>query len=560
MTCRVRLMLCLLHSLVQEDGASVAGAQQELISANFLMALTFKQFNEKMSNNKKYVSLSPMQKRKAYQTYAQKQTKAPQKKGAPKSKAVGKAIGESIAPFLPGPLKMLAPFAGDVGGFLGEGIGTLLGLGDYQVKKNSIVSEGNSPAYMHSKKGSVFVRHREYIGNVYSSSSGDFRVQNFPIQPGLTASMPWLSLISRGFQEWQPHGIVFEFKSNTGMISSASTPAIGMVIMATDYDSYETNPFANKIDMENTQYTTNAKATESFYHPVECAYNKNVLDRLFLRDDVVPVGQPPQFYDLGTFAIASVGCPTANQNLGELWVTYDIELMKPTMKKHDTSLQQYDLFWGSAPQTYKALWSAYGAASGNTLGGTVSAPSSTEARYAFPVNISSGSYELVWFCDGVATTWNGNPAILCTGCAVDSTKWLSPVGNIIQPVMTDGAFDVFGAPSLSATEQSSRFCMIMRIDVTASGAFLDFGTVGMTWANNQLAGILQVFKIPAGIAVGAAERRLLSYPQYPREEKASRERERVHEATQNTPEGMVRHLQHQLDALKSGTPGSGTLV
>jgi len=528
----------------------------------YSMVLTFKQFQEK--HKKQLAGLTAGQKATRYKAYVNAQARSSgqavktKPKGAPKSKAVGKAIGDTIAPFLPGPLKMLAPFAGDVGGFLGEGIGTLLGLGDYKVKKNSIVSEGNSPAYMHSKNGSVFVRHREFITNVYSSAAaGAFSVQNIPIQPGLTNGFPWLSLVTRGFQEWQPHGIVFEFKSNTGMISSAATPSIGMVIMATDYDSFDTNPFSNKVDMENTQYTRSAKATESFYHPVECAYNKNVLDRLFLRDDVVPLGQPPQFYDLGTFAIASVGTPVASQNLGELWVTYDIELMKPTMKNHSGSLQAVDMFWGSATTTNKNLFGLYSAAADNSIGGTISNDGANTATYTFPPLTSHGDYVFLQMqTSAVAASWTTAPTVTTANCDFVFSPWSSSVGNILQPIFSAGDSEVYGAPSASSTELSTSFVLAFRVRITGPGAYFTFDTSPMTWAQNQTSGLLQVFKVNASLVVGAnGPLRLPTMPR--RTDKASNQRALIAAARGDTasatPQDMIEHLQQQLDALKGSS-------
>jgi len=531
------------------------------------MVLSFQQYKQRHA--KRLAGKTNGQIAASYKAYVNQQARsvqkpAPKKKGAPKSRAVGKALAETAASFLPGPLKVLSPLAGEVGGFLGEGIGTLLGLGDYTVKKNSIVSEGNSPAYMHSKKGSVFVRHREFITNVYSSSAaGSFKVQNFPIQPGLTTSMPWLSLLTKGFQEWQPHGIVYEFKSNTGMISSAATPSIGMVVMATDYDSFDTNPFVNKVDMENTQYTTNAKATESFYHPVECAYNKNILDRLFLRSNAVPEGQPPQFYDLGTFAIASVGTPVAGQNLGELWVTYDIELMKPTMKNHDSTAILEDIFWTGTTQPVRHLWSGYQAGYNNTLGGDCYAvDANTNAGYRFPVNLNTGSYVVQWLVEtGSVVAMSGtSPAITCTNCIFADLPWINTTGGTLQPIFGSGDYSVYGAPFPG--ESSERATWTFRVDITAAGASFEIDATSTTWVPNQIAGIFMVNKINREQTINpstlARSNRAL-YPQL--RDRESVQREAIAKARGETKpdqrDDMIKLLKEQLDSLDR-TGGSHT--
>lgn len=262
---------------------------------------------------------------------AASQTK-PKPKGAPKSRAFGKALAANIASLVPGggPFSSLA---GEAGGWLGDKIGTFLGLGDYEVRQNSLISEGSTPPSMHQRGEKVIVRHREYLGDVFSSATpGAFKIASYSLNPGLETTMPWMAQVAKAYRQWRPRGLVFEFKSNTGLISSAATPAVGMVIMATDYNSFDTTPFANKMEMENNMFTTSAKTTESFYHPIECAPMTNVLESYFVRPGALPTDQPPQFYDQGVFAIASVGCPVANQNLGELWLTAEVEFDKSTMQ------------------------------------------------------------------------------------------------------------------------------------------------------------------------------------------------------------------------------------
>jgi len=78
------------------------------------------------------------------------------------NKAVPKGSFKSAGSMVGGPL----------GGLLGRGLSSILGFGDYEVKSNSItaeLSEGESPARMHSGTSTLKVRHREYITDIISS-------------------------------------------------------------------------------------------------------------------------------------------------------------------------------------------------------------------------------------------------------------------------------------------------------------------------------------------------------------------------------------------------------
>lgn len=216
------------------------------------------------------------------------------------------------------------------GSTLGGKLADLVGFGQYQVRKNSIVSQGTSPASMHNGNSSVLVRHREYITDIVSSSSANtFENQSFSLNPGLASTFPWLAPISAQYQEYVPRGIVFEFKTLTSQaIASSTNTTIGGVIMATEYNAVQP-AFIDKQQMDNTEYTTSAPVYQSFYHPVECDMRQNPLKVMYNRSGAVPEGTDPRLYDLGNFQIATFGVQGTSVVLGELWVTYEFELLKP---------------------------------------------------------------------------------------------------------------------------------------------------------------------------------------------------------------------------------------
>nr|AQU11742.1 capsid protein [Cruciviridae sp.] len=213
------------------------------------------------------------------------------------------------------------------------GIPAVFGHGDYTINMGGKLASGTSPPQFGSSKGSksVRVQHREYIQDVVSSpTAGAFLIQGFGINPGNPALMPWLSSVASNFEVYRLHGMIFEFKTMSADALSSVQTALGTVIMATSYNS--ANPtFFSKQQMENYEFAQSAKPSESMCHYVECSKNGIPLGELYTRDNAVPTGQPSQFYDVGTFNIATVGLPGTNVLVGELWVTYDVELFKPKL-------------------------------------------------------------------------------------------------------------------------------------------------------------------------------------------------------------------------------------
>lgn len=292
--------------------------------------------------------------------------------------------------------------AGPLGALAGKGLSKLLGFGAYTVRANTLVDEGQSPARMHSSSANTRVTHREYITDIISSSSANtFKLQSFDINPGLISTFPWFSAIAQQYQEWCPLGMVFEFKTlSADAIASSTNNTLGGIIMATNYNSAAPN-FANKQAMDNTEYTTSYKPSESFYHAIECSRSQNVLPELYIRSGAVPSGQDQKTYDLGNFQIASFGIQGTSVVLGELWLTYDIELRKPI----STSAQGLDVlsdhFKLGTVSAAHVLGTTSSAVSTSSLGGTISADGLT---YSFPSYLQEGSYLCYYVVNGTAAT------------------------------------------------------------------------------------------------------------------------------------------------------------
>lgn len=271
---------------------------------------------------------------KSYRKVVKKPVSAPRREKpqggsrylAPLFGAGGSAIGGLVGG--PGGATMGAL----AGRALGEGIYELTGYGDYTIKENSIMA-GHPPSVKNKSSGggSVFISHKEYLGDVVSSSSANtFKIQKFPLQAGYGLTFPWLSQIAANFQEYRFHGLVFHFRSMSADALNSTNTALGSLIMSTEYNAAAPD-FASKSEMENAQFANSIKPSDSCLHFIECAKSSSVLSNLYVRTDDLPSGssQDVRFYDMGNFYIASTGCQGTSVNLGELWVTYEVELFKP---------------------------------------------------------------------------------------------------------------------------------------------------------------------------------------------------------------------------------------
>lgn len=285
---------------------------------------------------------------------------------------LARGIATHIKPAMPSIFRdggmALGSTFGPAGAKFGRGAGAFvskaLGFGDYTVTSNTLM---NGPPMFGSGSRNVRIRHKEYIGDV--SSSTLFSTTSYLINPANGALFPWLSNIAKSYQQYKVHGMIMYFNSTSADALNSTNTALGTVMMATNYDVRESN-YASKFEIENTFFSTSGKPSEDHAHPIECA-NKERPTNVMYVDNAGEGSLDPMLYYSGNFQVATVGSQAAAV-IGELWVTYDIELMKP---KSDP---------GVAYAYYASpLWAV-----SSPLGTT--APSLKEGTYSVTIDISTG--------------------------------------------------------------------------------------------------------------------------------------------------------------------------
>lgn len=220
-------------------------------------------------------------------------------------------------------------------GYSSHGYG-LKGHGSYLMEKikHNVFLRGEPPEIrnLKSREGAVVIRHREYISDVISSSvAGQFKIDTYPINPGMSQAFPWLSTIAAGFEEYVISGMVFEFRSTcSDAIASSTNLALGTVGMATQYDPL--NPqFTNMQQLLAYEYAQQSKVSENILHMIECAKNQTPVVQLYVRTGSQPANSDIRLYDWGTFSIATSGLQGTSVVCGQLWVSYEILLLKPKL-------------------------------------------------------------------------------------------------------------------------------------------------------------------------------------------------------------------------------------
>jgi len=107
-------------------------------------------------------------------------------------------------------------------------------------------------------------------------------------------------------------------------------------MLQTSYRSTDAAP-TNKVEMLNEYCSNEVVPSETMAHPIECDPKENPFNVLYVRTGDIPSGDTKMMYDLGLTHVAVSGQLAAGNVIGDLWVTYEVELKKPLIASNVTS-------------------------------------------------------------------------------------------------------------------------------------------------------------------------------------------------------------------------------
>lgn len=350
-----------------------------------------------------------------------------------------------------------------MGSGLGAALSKWLGAGDYQVSSNSLVSRAsqNIP-YMHKTDQSVVIRHREFIATVASSEAYNVRHQ-FILNPGMESTFPWLSGIAANFQEYKWKGLVFHYVPTSGSAVSSTNPALGSVMMQTSYRSQDTPP-NSKIEILNEYWSNETIPCDTMCHPVECDPRENPFSIHYVRSGNIPDGDY-LMYDLGVTYVAVQGMPATGNAVGDIWVSYEVELKKPIVSSNvvQSSVSfMAEYASSSAGNLFATKTSSRGTLTVGLAGNTINL-SAGNSKYVIAVRVWNGTdlgpigstpfgaaptltNATLWEFDTINTSWTSNfSAVACR--ALFKVFGVQPVSTYDDIVITLPAPSISNAPS-----------------------------------------------------------------------------------------------------------------
>jgi len=345
----------------------------------------------------------------------------------------GEIIGSSVAKMFGLPTAS----GGAAGRWLSSGLGKVLfGSGEYignldRVNVNSIINPQSTPSMVSGSSAqagdSVIIRKKEYIKDIVSSATANtIQTETFVINPGNTTTFPHLAQIARNYEEYQLRGACFHFKSLSGDSVASVQSGLGYVALATQYDSYDTT-FTTKSQIENYSMSQSGKPSIDQVHGIECSKNLVAQNHLYIRPAAQPANSDLRLYDLGKTTVMT-SCPGTSVTLGELWISFDVELFKPKLPENSVASSSHTSRSNVSTTTLN-----YGSISLQQVG-------------SIPITASSSSL-----------SWTGIPQN--TYCKVDLSWQMDTGGVTTLPVQTvsAGTAELFFASSSAIDATSSTF-------------------------------------------------------------------------------------------------------
>jgi hypothetical protein len=195
-------------------------------------------------------------------------------------------------------------------------------------------------------QGTVTISKTEYLFDI--ASSIPFAIDSsIAINPGLSGQFPWLASVANSWEIYKFIRLVYHYKPTSGSAVSTTNPALGVVILATQYNSLDA-PFITKQQMENYQGAVSTVPYQSVSHNVLKGLTRNAqlpLTDLYIRSSAVPSGADQRMYDIGVLVVAVQGMPANGNIVGELWVDYTVELIKPRIPTSPTIVTSASAHW-----------------------------------------------------------------------------------------------------------------------------------------------------------------------------------------------------------------------
>jgi hypothetical protein len=184
------------------------------------------------------------------------------------------------------------------------------------------------------------VEEDEYIGEIYSKDgtlTSNFLNQAFPLNPGQSATFPWLSKQAAQWEKYTFERLEFYYKREVSEFAPGGTT--GKVILSVDYDASDAPP-GTKQQMEDTIPHRDAMPCENMVLVLDKRSMHPSNMPKYVRPGGLPGASDIKTFDAGNFNVATQGITNPSLlegvQVGELRVRYCVRFEIPILESNLT--------------------------------------------------------------------------------------------------------------------------------------------------------------------------------------------------------------------------------
>jgi hypothetical protein len=187
------------------------------------------------------------------------------------------------------------------------------------------------------------IKHRELIGSVVGTTAySTAGLGPFSLNPGLSATFPWLATQAQGWEQYRFNSLKFCYYTRTG----SATP--GSVQLIPDYDAADAAPISEQIASAYEDVREDVP-----WKDIECVLDPRAMHpdgpRKFIRTSPLAANLDIKTYDVGQLFIGTTDGTAVNW--GKLWVDYDVTLSTPQIPPGGFGVQGFEYVESLVPTT-----------------------------------------------------------------------------------------------------------------------------------------------------------------------------------------------------------------
>jgi hypothetical protein len=167
---------------------------------------------------------------------------------------------------------------------------------------------------LQTRNGQTVITHREYVGAVSASITGNYATKN--CNPGISSSFPWLSSIAGGYERYKFNRLEYTF------VSAAATSERGRVGLAFQYDPSGEDPSSR-----SEFFSIVPNVEEAPWEDMVLRVSP-IKELRYIRSSPITTGTT-NTYDCGKLQVLTAMNADSTTQLGELFVDYSVTLENP---------------------------------------------------------------------------------------------------------------------------------------------------------------------------------------------------------------------------------------